>query len=327
MRQTGRYLPEYRELREQHSLDALCRSPQLAAEVTLQPLARFDVDAALLFTDVVLPLEALGIPLSRDEQDVLAPASPLRSSADIAALRAFDPRADLRFVQDTIGLVREELAGHRPLIGLAAGPFSLACYALEGHAPRAFTQVRALMYGDPPLWDQLCTTLAQVVGDCLIAQVEAGVDAVQVFDSWVGTLSPDDYARYVLPHSRSVFDRLRDANVPAVHFGLGTGHLLEVMTQAGGDVLGIDCRTPLDEAWARIGPDRAVQGNLNPTLMLAPIEELLGAIEDVLERAAGRAGHIFNLGHGLLPSTPTERVDLLVRHVHARTGPGGDHHR
>ena len=319
MRQAGRYLPEYRALRSQHTLLTLCRTPELAVEATLQPVRRLGVDAAILFSDLLLPLEPLGIPFEFQAGEGPVILKPVRAAADVAALRRFEPREELRPVLQAIRLLRRELEGGVPLIGFAGAPFTLASYAIEGGHSTAFALTKALMYGDPAAWHRLAGLLADVVGDYLRAQVEAGAQALQLFDSWVGALDERDYREFALPHVRSIFAALAGTGVPVIHFGTGTGHLLAAQREAGGDVIGLDWRLPLDEGWSRAGEDVAVQGNLDPTLLLGPRERLLDRVDDVLRRARGRAGHVFNLGHGVLPATPVENVRAVVERVHDRT--------
>ena len=316
MRQAGRYMAEYRAIRAQHTLLDICGQPELAAEVTLQPVTRLDVDAAILFSDLLLPLVPMGLPLEFVKGEGPSIQNPVRSVGDVNRLKLFDPREALAHVLATIGLVRHELDGRVPLIGFAGAPFTLASYAIEGGPSRNYAKTKALMYGEPTAWHQLCETFADVVSDYLRAQVEAGVQAVQLFDSWVGTLCPRDYREFVLPHTQKILTAVQATDVPVIHFGTGTATLLEVMTEAGGTVIGVDWRIPLDEAWARIGYDKAVQGNLDPTLLLGPIDRMLDGADDVLLRAGGRSGHIFNLGHGILPETPVEHVQALVHFVH-----------
>ena len=309
-------MAEYRAIRAQHTLLDICGQPELAAEVTLQPVARLDVDAAILFSDLLLPLVPMGLPLEFLKGEGPSISNPVRSVDDVNRLRLFDPREALAHVLATIGLVRHELDGRVPLIGFAGAPFTLASYAIEGGPSRNYAKTKALMYGEPAAWHQLCETFADVVRDYLQAQVEAGVQAVQLFDSWVGTLCPRDYREFVLPHTQKILDAVQATDVPVIHFGTGTATLLEVMTEAGGTVIGVDWRIPLDEAWGRIGHDRAVQGNLDPTLLLGPIDRMLDSADEVLFRAGGRNGHIFNLGHGILPETPVEHVQALTHFVH-----------
>jgi uroporphyrinogen decarboxylase len=319
MRQAGRYMSEYRALRAQHSLLELCRTPDLATEVTLQPVRRIDVDAAILFSDLLLPLEPMGIRFDFVHGEGPAIENPLRSEADIDRLRRFEPREALSHVLSAIRQVQVELGGRVPLIGFGGAPFTLASYAIEGGHSNSFARTKALMYGAPAAWHRLCETLADIVAEYLVAQVEAGVNAVQVFDSWVGALNARDYREFMLPHSRRIFEALSRHDVPTIHFGVGTGSILSELREAGGSVIGADWRTPLDEAWKRIGFDRAIQGNLDPTVLLGPLDRTLSAADDVLARADGRPGHIFNLGHGILPTTPVEHVQALARHVHQQT--------
>ena len=316
MRQAGRYMAEYRDLRQNYSLLDLCRTPELATEVTLQPLRRIDVDAAILFSDLLLPLEPMGIPFDFVKGEGPAIERPIRTGADIDRVQVIDPRDALPFTFDAIRSIKRELAGRVPLIGFAGAPFTLASYAIEGGHSTNFALTKSLMYGDPAAWHRLAGKLADVVADYLVAQIDAGVDAVQVFDSWVGALHADDYREFALPHTRRIFDAISGRGVPTIHFGVATASILHVMREAGGDVLGADWRIPLDEAWERIGADRGIQGNLDPTLLLGPRDRLLAGAAEVLTRANRRPGHIFNLGHGILPSTPIENVQALARFVH-----------
>jgi uroporphyrinogen decarboxylase len=320
MRQAGRYMAEYRALRKKHSLLELCRTPELAVEVTLQPVRALGVDAAILFSDLLLPLEPLGLPFDFVAGEGPAIERPVRSRAEIDALVRFEPREKLGMVLEAIRLLRRELAV--PLIGFAGAPFTLASYAIEGGHSANFARTKALMYGDPASWHRLAELLAAVVADYLRAQVEAGAQALQLFDSWVGALDEADYREFAFPHVRAIFDALVGVGVPLIHFGTGTGHLLAAQREAGGDVIGVDWRTPLDEGWRRAGEGVAIQGNLDPTLLLAPRERLLARVDDVLRRAGGRPGHIFNLGHGILPDTHVENVKAVVERVHARTAVG-----
>ena len=319
MRQAGRYMSEYRALRERYSLLELCRTPDLATEVTLQPLRRIDVDAAILFSDLLLPLEPLGITFDFVRGEGPAIDNPIQNEADIDRLRTFEPREALSHVLDAVRMIKSELAGRLPLIGFAGAPFTLASYAIEGGHSNNFARTKALMYGTPAAWHRLCERLSEMSAEYLAAQIEAGVDAVQVFDSWVGALNARDYREFILPHTRRIFERLAPFRVPAIHFGVGTGAILAELRAAGGDVIGADWRIPLDDAWQRIGLDRAIQGNLDPTLLLGPLDRALAATDDVLERAGGRLGHIFNLGHGILPGTPVDHVQAIARYVHQKT--------
>jgi uroporphyrinogen decarboxylase len=318
MRQAGRYMSEYRALRARYSLLELCRNPELATEVTLQPVNRIEVDAAILFSDLLLPLEPMGLPFDFIKGEGPQLERPIGHPADIDALRDFDPRESLAHVLRAIELVQQELQGRVPLIGFAGAPFTLASYAIEGGHSNNFAKTKSLMYGHPDAWHRLCDRLSAVIADYLTAQIDAGVDAVQVFDSWVGVLSAADYREFVLPHTARIFASL-GTRVPTIHFGTGTATLLELLREAGGSVIGVDWRIPLDEAWTRIGPDRAVQGNLDPTLLLGPTSRLLERALDVISRAGAHPGHIFNLGHGILPSTPLEHVQMLAQYVHRVT--------
>jgi len=308
-------MPEYRALRAKHSLLELCRTPELAAEVTLQPVRRIALDAAIIFSDLLLPLEPMGLPFDFVKGDGPVVSTPLRTEADIDRLRPIEPREAFAPVLEAIRMVRPEL--DVPLIGFVGAPFTLASYAIEGGHSSNYAHAKELMYQRPDAWHRLCGKLATMAADYLKAQVEAGVQAVQVFDSWVGALAPADYQEFVQPHVRAIFEALAHLDVPTIHFGTGTAMLLELQRDAGGDVIGVDWRVPLDQAWARIG-DRAVQGNLEPALLLAPRDRLLARADDVLRRAGGRAGHVFNLGHGILPSTPLAHVQALTDHVHER---------
>jgi len=319
MRQAGRYMAEYQVLRNKHTLLELCRAPELAVEITLQPVRALGVDAAILFSDLLLPLAPLGVPFHFSTGEGPVIEKPVRSRADIDGLHRFEPREALAPVLEAIRLLRRELEGKTPLIGFAGAPFTLASYAIEGGHSSHFARTKALMYGEAASWHRLAALLAEVVLDYLRAQVDAGAQALQVFDSWVGALNESDYREFVLPHAKHIFDGLAALQVPSIHFGTGTGHLLVAQSEAGGDVIGLDWRIPLDEGWRLLGPERAVQGNLDPTLLLAPRERLLDGVDKILTQAAGRAGHVFNLGHGILPGTPVENVKAVVDHVHARS--------
>jgi uroporphyrinogen decarboxylase len=312
-------MSEYRALRQRYSLLDLCRTPDLATEVTLQPIRRIDVDAAILFSDLLLPLEPMGVRFDFVQGEGPAIENPLRSEGDLASVRRFDPREELRYVLDAIRQIKHELGARAPLIGFAGAPFTLASYAIEGGHSSAFAHTKALMYGAPAAWHSFCDLIADVIGDYLVAQIEAGVDAVQLFDSWVGALNAADYREFILPHTRRIFERVAGLGVPTIHFGVGTGAILADLREAGGDVIGADWRTPLDDAWQRIGFDRGIQGNLDPTLLLGPLDRVFAATDEVLARAGGRRGHIFNLGHGILPTTPLEHVQALARYVHQKT--------
>jgi uroporphyrinogen decarboxylase len=316
MRQAGRYLPEYRALRERYDFLTLCRTPELAAEVTLQPVRRFPLDAAILFTDILLPLEPMGLEVRFSENDGPVIANPLGSARDVRALRPLEPRESLAFVLDTIRIVAREIAGEVPLIGFAGAPFTMASYAVEGGSPRDYRRCKGLMWDAPAVWDELMNRLADAAIACLEAQVEAGVQAVQLFDSWAGALSPADYRRSVLPYSRRVIAAVQRTGVPVIHFALHTSAYLEVVREAGGDVVAVDWRIDLAEAWRRVGPGFAVQGNLDPMLLFASPAVIEAEVARILDGAGGRPGHIFNLGHGLHRETPPRHVEVLVDAVH-----------
>jgi uroporphyrinogen decarboxylase len=315
MRQAGRYMAEYRKLREQHSLLDLCHRPELAAQVTRQPVERLGVDAAILFADILLPFEPLGLGLSFAAGEGPQIAHPIARAADVERLPTVDPTDALGYVLDAVRAAREGLPADVPLIGFAGAPFTLASYAIEGGSTRTFTRTKTFMYQAPDAWHLLLSKLADLVGRYLAAQAGAGAQAVQLFDSWVGCLSPADYRTYVLPHSRRALALASEAGVPVIHFGTGTAPFLEDFAAAGGDVIGIDWRIPLDEAWRRIGTP-AIQGNLDPAALLAPPAERDRQVRDVLARAGGQAGHIFNLGHGVLPETDVGAVRAVVELVH-----------
>ena len=319
MRQAGRYLAEYRALRQHYSLLTMCKTPELATQVTLQPLTRLPVDAAIIFTDLLIPVEPMGLKLDFAQGEGPVIQNPIRRLSDIEALRVIDPEVDLPFTLEAIRLVCHELDGKVPLIGFAGAPFTLASYLIEGSGSRQYLQTKTLMYREPQAWHALLDKLAQVTTAFLRAQISAGVQAVQLFDSWVGCLSPADYRTYVLPHSRRVIEELRGIGAPILHFGTGTATLLELMREAGGDVLGVDWRIDLDEAWGRIGYDVGIQGNLDPVALFAPLSEIERRVDDILQRAGNRPGHIFNLGHGILPETPVEHVEAVAEMVHTRS--------
>jgi uroporphyrinogen decarboxylase len=321
MRQAGRYMPEYRAIREHHSLLEICAQPALAAEVTLQPVEHLGVDAAILFADILLPIVPLGLSLEFSAGEGPVIRNPVRTARDVAALRRVDAETDMGHVLEAVRLVRAELADRVPLIGFAGAPFTVASYVIEGGATRHFLETKKLMYGAPEVWHALLGKLSEVLSGYLAGQIRAGAQAVQLFDSWVGTLAPADYRAYVLPHTRAIFERLRPLGVPMIHFGVGTASLLELQCEAGGDVIGLDWTIPLDAGWARV-PDRAVQGNLDPVALFAPLPELERRVREILARAGGRPGHIFNLGHGILPGTPVDHVRAVVNMVHEATARG-----
>ncbi|MEA2686670.1 MAG: uroporphyrinogen decarboxylase [Actinomycetota bacterium] len=314
MRQAGRSLPEYRAIREKHGMFDVIRTPELAAEVTMQPVRRLGVDAAILFSDIVVPLTAIGLDIELAPGPVVA--EPFTSAADLDRLRPLEPEADMAYVLETVKLLVSEL--DVPLIGFAGGPFTLATYLIGSSKEQ--TRAKAFMHAEPALWAELLDRLAGIVGVSLRAQVEAGAAAVQLFDSWAGVLSPADYRRHVLPATRKVLGGLADLGVPRIHFGVGTGELLEVMHEAGAYVVGVDWRVPLDRARARVGLDVSVQGNLDPAVCLGPWATVAAATREVLAANGGRAGHVFNLGWGVLPDTDPDVLRRVVDLVHTETG-------
>jgi uroporphyrinogen decarboxylase len=313
MRQAGRSLPEYRELRERHSFFELAGTPELCAEVTLQPVRRHSVDAAVLFADIMTPVVSMGIDVELVEGVGPVIAEPVRSTSDVSRLRVPE---DFGPVLEAVQLVRAELEPERAVIGFCGGPFTVAGYLVEGKPSRDFVRVKELMYREPDVWHGLMEKLADGFSAYLRAKADAGADVIQLFDSWVGVLSVADYEEFVAPYSARV---LAAVDVPTIHFGTGTSHLLPAMAAAGGDGIGLDWRIPLDQGWLAVGADRAVQGNLDPAVLLAPWERTEAAALDVLERAGGRPGHVFNLGHGVLPSTDPDNLGCLVELVHERT--------
>lgn len=312
MRQAGRYMSEYRELRQEYSLLTLCKTPELAAEVTLQPIRRFPLDAAIIFADILLPLEPLGLHLEFAKGEGPVIHNPVSNADDVAKLKIFDVSEDLAFVFQAIRISVEELKGI-PLIGFAGAPFTVASYAIEGGYSRHFLKTKQLMYGQPEAWHAMMEKISSITADYLEQQVKAGASAVQLFDSWVGVLSPEDYRKYVLPYSRMVLSKI---TAPTIHFSTGTAAYLDVICEAGGTVISVDWRVDLHRAWEQIG-DRAIQGNLDPAHLLMKKEELLEEVRKVMSSAGGRKGHIFNLGHGVFPDTPVENVSALVNEVHA----------
>lgn len=318
MRQAGRSSPAYRELRSKHGMLELAKDPRLAAEITLQPVHDLGVDAAILFSDLLLPLEPMGIRVQIEEGVGPRLSPPIRTPEDVSRLRPLDPEDGLPFVFEAIRRVREK--ADVPLIGFAGAPFTLASYLLEGGASKDFLETKRFMHREPDAWRHLLAQLTESIGAFLRAQTQAGAQALEVFDSWVGALTPYDYAAHVAPWSRKLLESLREADVPVIHFGTNTAGFLEDFAAPGGNVIGVDWRIPLDDAWRRIGEDRGIQGNLDPAALLGPPEVWRAQARDVLHRAAGRPGHVFNLGHGVLPQTPSEHLEGLVRLVHDATG-------
>jgi uroporphyrinogen decarboxylase len=315
MRQAGRYLPAYRALRARRAFLELCKTPQLAAEVTLQPIERLGVDAAILFADILLVVEPLGVGLEFAKGEGPVIQRPVRSEADVARLARIDVPSAVGFVFETVRLVKRALPAHVPLIGFAGAPFTVASYVVEGGASRDYLATKRLMRETPWAWHRLMTILADATAAYLNGQIASGAAVVQLFDSWVGALAPDDYREFVLPHTRAVIAALTPGT-PVIHFGTGTAGLLPLLREAGGDVIGLDWRVDLDAGWRAVGDGVGVQGNLDPVALLSPPAMFRERVRAILARAGGRPGHIFNLGHGVLPSTPVEHVKALVDMVH-----------
>ncbi|MCL4217728.1 MAG: uroporphyrinogen decarboxylase [Candidatus Hydrogenedentes bacterium] len=317
MRQAGRYMTEYRELRKTYDILELIKSPALACEVTMQPIKAFDLDAAIIFADILPPLEGMGLKLEFVKGEGPLIHNPIASAADVDALHQPDPRYSQAYTLEAIRLTRAELDPRGvPLIGFSGAPFTLASYAIEGGSSKNFVKTKSMMLGEPAVWARLMEKLSELVGEYLKAQAEAGAVALQVFDSWAGALSPRDYREFVLPWSRRAIEIASEAGVPVIHFGTDTAGIIELIRDAGGDVIGVDWRMDLDDAWRRLGDGVAVQGNLDPVALFAPWDNLRSCAQTVLEQAANRPGHIFNLGHGILPQPPVDNVRRLVDFVH-----------
>jgi uroporphyrinogen decarboxylase len=314
MRQAGRYMREYREVRERTTFLELCKTPELATEVTVYAAERLRVDAAIIFADILLIVEPLGLKLEFSKGEGPVIHNPVREARDVERLREFEDPAALDYVYEAIRQTRRALPRNVPLIGFCGAPFTLASYIVEGGASKNYVRTKTLMHNAPGAWHEMMRLISRALSRYLNAQIEAGAQAVQIFDSWVGCLSPDDYREYVQPHVRSLVERITPGT-PVIHFGTGTATLLELMREAGGDVIGLDWRVRLDEAWARLG-DVAVMGNLDPVVLFSDVEVVRREAARILERAGGRAGHVFNLGHGILPETPVETVVALVDYVH-----------
>jgi uroporphyrinogen decarboxylase len=318
MRQAGRCLAGYRALRETYDILTITRTPELCAQVTLMPVEEFGVDAAVMYADIMLPLIGMGVPFSIDPGIGPLIHSPIRSAADIAALRIVDPREPTPELFTAIRLVRGQLDGKTAVVGFAGGPFTMASYMIEGKPTKEFSRTKAMLYGEPELWHRLMSTLTEVTIGYLEAQVEAGAQMIQLFDSWAGALSVSAYEESVLPYSRRILDAVSRSGVPTIHFGTMAPHLLEAMASSGADVISVDWRLSLEVAWRRIG-DHAIQGNLDPGVMLAPFPVVAREARQILAVAGGRPGHIFNLGHGVLPDTPSDHLKRLAELVHEET--------
>jgi uroporphyrinogen decarboxylase len=314
MRQAGRYMKQYREIRAKHSILEICKRPDLAAQVTLQPVEILDVDAAIIFADLLLPVEPMGLKLRFVTGEGPAISNPVRNSSDIDSL-SISNTDDLGYVGEAIQQVVKALAGRVPVIGFVGAPFTMASYMIEGGPSRNFLRTKQMMYRDETLWRRLMGKLVDVLGSFGVLQVSAGARIIQVFDSWVGALGPDDYVRYVAPYSRALIERIRAAGVPVIHFGTGAAGFFRELHAAGGDVMGVDWRINIDQAWMDISYRSAVQGNLDPAVLFASLPELRMRVHELLKRTGSRPGHIFNLGHGILPETPVENVKACVEIV------------
>ena len=312
-------MPEYRAVRQKHSLIEICKNPQLAAEVTITAAEILKVDAAIIFADLLLPLEVMGLPFHFSAGEGPVIERPVRSTADIHRLRA-DSAADLDYVADAVRLVAQHFGAKLPVIGFCGAPFTLASYMIEGGGSRHYINTKTLMYSQPQAWDELLSKLASVTSEYAIAQVRAGADVIQVFDSWVGCLSLEDYCEYVLPRTTELIKSLKSSGAPVIYFGTDTATLLSAMKESGADVIGLDWRIPLDEGWERLGNSGAVQGNLDPVVLFADWKQVKSRTQEILARAGGRPGHIFNLGHGILPETPVENVRALAEYIQENSG-------
>ncbi len=315
MRQAGRCLPEYRALRAKHPFMEVAKTPDLAVEATLMPVERFGVDGAVLFADIMLPLEGMGIPFRIEPKVGPVIDEPIRTRADVDRIIVGDPEDATGYVMDALRLLRRELGDRAASLGFSGAPFTLACYLIEGHGSREYPRAKGLMYGDPDTWHALMDKLTEVIIRYLRAQIAAGADAVQLFDSWLGLVGSETYATHVQPYTARIFAALRGL-APTIHFSTGTGHLLPQIVDAGPDMVSVDWRQPLDSAWSLLAPEQGIQGNLDPTLLLGGWDVTRAAATDVLRRAGGRPGHIFNLGHGILPETDPDVLTRLTRLVH-----------
>ncbi len=314
MRQAGRYLKQYRAIRAKHGILEICKRPDLAAAVTLQPVEILDVDAAIIFADLLLPVQPMGLKLRFASGEGPVIDNPVATSADIDSL-SISNTDDLGYVGEAIQLVVRALAGRVPVIGFVGAPFTLASYMIEGGTSRTFLRTKRMMYTEETLWRRLMGKLVDVLGPFALLQVGAGARVIQVFDSWIGAIGPDDYVRYVAPYSRALIERIRSGGVPVIHFGTGTGGFFRELHAAGGDVIGVDWRVNIDQAWMDISYRAAIQGNLDPAVLFAPQAELRTRVHEILKRTGNRPGHIFNLGHGILPETPVDNVKALVNFV------------
>ena len=322
MRQAGRYMKEYMAIKEKHSFLEMCRNPEIACEVTMQPIKAFEMDAAIIFADILLPLPGMGINLEFAKGDGPVINNPVRTKKDIEAIRVINPEEDVPYLLQAIKLVKKELNDRIPLIGFSGAPFTLASYIIEGGGSRNYVHTKTLMYNEPELWHKLMAKITDVITVYLKAQVASGVDVVQVFDSWAGCLSPGDYGEFVLPYTKKAVQSVRGSVPPApvINFSTNTGTYLDVVRQAGGDVIGVDWKVRLDAAWKTIGYEFAIQGNIDPAILFAPRVEIRKRVKEILDMAGGRPGHIFNLGHGIILGTPVDNVRALVDAVHELSG-------
>lgn len=317
MRQAGRYMKEYMAIREKHSFLEMCRNPELACEVTLQPIKAFELDAAIIFADILLPLDGMGIKLEFAKNEGPVISNPVRTRKDIDAVRVIDPQEHVPYLLEAIKMVKKELNGKVPLIGFSGAPFTLASYIIEGEGSRNYVNTKKLMYSDPEGWKILMDKITDVVIVYLKAQIEAGAQAVQLFDSWVGCLGPDDYMNFAHPYTSRVIDAIKKiSDVPFINFSTNTGTYLHLIKKAGGDVIGVDWKVRLDDAWKTLGYDHAIQGNLDPVVLFGPVSEIRKRVKETLEMAGGRNGHIFNLGHGIVLGTPVDNVRATIDAVH-----------
>lgn len=315
MRQAGRYLESYQKIRARNDVMTICKTPELSTKITVSAVDELGVDAAILFADIMLPLDGLGVKLKLVDNIGPVIEKPVAGMDDVAAFEGFSPKDDVPYVLDAVGLVKQELDERIPLIGFSGAPFTLASYLIEGSPSRDFAKTKKLIYSQPNVWSELMSRLSKIVSSYLHAQIQAGADAVQLFDSWSGCLSPTDYHEFVLPYNKQILANLYSARVPRIHFGVGTAGILRTMKEAGGDVIGVDWRIPIDEAWNQVG-NLAIQGNLDPATLLGNWDLVETRSREILSKIGGRRGHIFNLGHGVLPETPADNARRLVRYVH-----------
>ena len=318
MRQAGRYLESYQKIRAKHDVLTICKTPELSAKITADAVSELGVDAAILFADIMLPMEGIGVKLKLVDGVGPVIERPVKSKEEVEDLAEFSPEEHVPYVLDAVRLVKQQLGEKVPLIGFSGAPFTLASYLIEGGPSRDFTETKKIMYGQPEIWEALLSKLGTMVSDYLSAQIHAGVNAVQLFDSWSGCLSPSDYEEFVLPHTKKIMNGLESSMVPRIHFGVGTAGILRTMRKAGGEVFGVDWRIPIDEAWDALG-EVAIQGNLDPATLLGSWKLVESRTREILARTRGRPGHIFNLGHGVLPETQPEQLQALVRFIHQAT--------